>query len=759
MYGLRRALQTELGISPVSSGFGPATTSAFVSQVGRIDTSTMSQNLLRILSASLWCKGYAGLYGEEAVAFTNLSSSVAYVRSDLGLGTNDPHVDVKLMASLLSMDAYVLVWWGGRSSVREVQQWLNATYSHRRDFALVPCDGIFSRQIQTALLFALQYEMGMADGTANGNFGPGTRDGLRNQAQIGPGSTDGSRRFVRLYQAALRFNTYDAPFSGTFDGDTESITRSFQSFMELPVTGRGDYSTWCALLVSNGDTTIVTRGFDTNQQLTAAEARGAISSGYTTVGRYIVGASKFITSQELEGLRDAGLRLQPIHQRFNNSPAVMTESNGRLHGIEAVERCRVLGLPSDSTIVFAVDFDALGETINGPVCDYFRGVREAMEWSLSTDYRVLVYGTRNVASTVVDKEYANGAYVAGMSSGWSGNMGFTMPSAWHYNQIVEIPVQFPGSTRTIGIDKVVVSSQATPVDLSGVVAPPVEQDGSATATGYDVFFEWLVRAEVACERGLKQAHHWWRPLEHYKAFIPFYVAHWLQKPKYWPPETDLWMFYTPVVHADDDMRLAHLAAEEALAALSPPKPASNRDIAHFAATLRGYAEWGVETTYDDYGLGDLGGWVLDLLQIWGVYERTQGPLIDQFGWMTARLGSTGADNGSFGWADVVADADAWLIQKAMNATQGGYISTVARGILRSSSRQRVARFYRERFGGSVSNVEAGFVKIIDGIDVWGWNLSFTKAQLMDAANANRLPTEAEARVCARVYANFMASGG
>lgn len=36
MFGLRRALQTELGISPVSSGFGPATTAAYVSKIGRI---------------------------------------------------------------------------------------------------------------------------------------------------------------------------------------------------------------------------------------------------------------------------------------------------------------------------------------------------------------------------------------------------------------------------------------------------------------------------------------------------------------------------------------------------------------------------------------------------------------------------------------------------------------------------------------------------------------------------------------------------
>ena len=54
IYGLRRALQAELAISPLSSGFGPATTDAFKSMIGRIDGSnTASPNILKILSLSL----------------------------------------------------------------------------------------------------------------------------------------------------------------------------------------------------------------------------------------------------------------------------------------------------------------------------------------------------------------------------------------------------------------------------------------------------------------------------------------------------------------------------------------------------------------------------------------------------------------------------------------------------------------------------------------------------------------------------------
>ncbi|MGC0252307.1 hypothetical protein [Pseudactinotalea sp. Z1748] len=204
IYGLRRGLQVELGISPLSSAFGPATTTQFVAQIGQITSSTTAENILRLLSASLWCKGFQGTYEGAPVTFTSLASGVSDVRDALGIGGGTPYVDVKMMASLMSMDAYRIPFGsGGTHEIREVQQWLNATYSSRRDFALGATDGRFSRQVLTSMLFGLQYEFGMADGQANGNFGPGTRDGLRNQASVGIGSQDDASNFVRLFQGGV----------------------------------------------------------------------------------------------------------------------------------------------------------------------------------------------------------------------------------------------------------------------------------------------------------------------------------------------------------------------------------------------------------------------------------------------------------------------------------------------------------------------------------------------------------------------------
>ncbi|MEV6411794.1 glycoside hydrolase domain-containing protein [Kribbella sp. NPDC051718] len=759
MYGLRRGLQTELGISPVTSGFGPATTAAFISQIGRIDGSTTKVNVLKLLSAAMWCKGYPGFYAGNEITFANLSNAVGWMRNDLGLGLDNPFVDVKLMASLMSMDAYVKLG-PGTNQVREVQRWLNATYLSRRDFALVPCDGIYSRSVQTALTYGLQYEIGLADGVATGNFGPGTRDGIRTQGIVSQGSVDGAKRFVRLYQAVLRFNRYDSPFNGTFDGDTAQFTRDFQGFMELPVNGNGDYSTWCALLVSCGDTTIATKGFDTNKQLTAAQANGAVAAGYTTIGRYTVGAGKFITAPELDLLKAAGLKLFPIHQRYNDTPAVMTRANGSLHGVEALERCRVLGLPAGSVVFFSVDFDAVGEVINGPVADYFRGVNDSMDDSVTGKYKIGVYGTRNVCSIILENDLAEAAFVAGMSTGYSGNMGFPMPENWHYNQIVEIQAQLPGVPTALGIDKDVVSSHATPIDLGPVVSPPIERDGSTSGTGFDAFFEWLVRAEVACERGLVNASTLLKNLRPYAPFTRSFVAHWLQKPEYWSGSSDgQWNLYTPTLDTGD-LVLARAAAEEELNRLTPNKPVSNRDIAHFAATVRGYEVWDVPTTQNDYGLGDLGGWCLDLLSTWGAYEkaRQQTPTLDLRQYLVARIGVRNAD-GNFPWADVVADSDGYLVARAM---KDGHLSMseALRGLLKLTDKQRVAKFYQDRFGSVELNVVTAFKKLADGIDVGPVeNFPLTNAKLIQAAKAETLPSPADATVCAEVYARMMAAQG
>lgn len=102
-------------------------------------------------------------------------------------------------------------------------------------------------------MFALQYEIGLADGVANGNFGPATKSGLGTQANLSSGATDSSKHFVHLLHAALLFNGHNVAVTGTYGAATTTAVRAFQSFVALPITGKVDVATWGSLLVSTGD--------------------------------------------------------------------------------------------------------------------------------------------------------------------------------------------------------------------------------------------------------------------------------------------------------------------------------------------------------------------------------------------------------------------------------------------------------------------------------------------------------------------------
>ena len=236
MYALTRALQIELGITPASS-FGPTTLAQLTSQVGNVSAGTVDAhpNVVGILQCALWCKGYWG-HTDFGDWDPSITSSIIGLRGDMGLSTLELTV-TPMFKSLLTMDAYVIVTGGESTLVQSIQRWMNGRYLTRKDFYVVPCDGVYSRDVQRGMMFAIQYEIGMADGTANGNFGPAPESGLQTQAFLSLGSTDSSKRFVRLFQAALTFNQYATAFDGVFGTATQAQATAFQDYVSLPTSG------------------------------------------------------------------------------------------------------------------------------------------------------------------------------------------------------------------------------------------------------------------------------------------------------------------------------------------------------------------------------------------------------------------------------------------------------------------------------------------------------------------------------------------
>lgn len=461
VYGLTRALQVELGITSLADNFGPTTERLY------------SQNLLRrqdgvtnrkfaILQGALWCKGYNPGYNlseteDGTVVFNgvfdaDVEKAIIELKEDAGLINPDGVVTVNIMKALMSMDSFKLLSsYGGTEAVREMQQKLNRRYEEYT--GITPCDGVYGRNTNQALIYALQAEEGMPADVANANFGVTTRlccpeiPYARNSssARRYPGASSGSfysesqiASITELMQFALLVNGYNV---GAIDGKYGPATRQalydFQAKMKITPTGYADKTTWLSLFVSCGDTSRSALAADCATQLTAAKAKTLYDNGYRYIGRYLTGNSKKITRREAQIIFDAGLKFFPIYQSSANYLEYFTPQQGADDAQKAKKAATELGLPENTIIYFAVDFDCLDYQITNNVIPYFERVHNEMA---DSGYRVGIYGTRNACMRVSNLGYAYSSFVGDMSTGFSGNLGFKMPSNWAFDQFVTVTI-------------------------------------------------------------------------------------------------------------------------------------------------------------------------------------------------------------------------------------------------------------------------------------------------------------------------------
>jgi len=351
-------------------------------------------------------------------------------------------------------------------------------------------------------------------------------------------------------------------------------------------------------------------------------------------------------------------------------------------------------------------------------------------------------------------------------------MGFPMPKPWAYNQILETTEIFAGVP--INVDRDAISNNAPAVHLGAVTPPPTEKDGSTTDTGFDILFEWIVKAEASCERALKTAS---GNMSIYAPFLPPYILGWLRKPRYWDDRYAdfLWRAFTPEIYVSDAEAKARVICEAALDNMDDVRqmPGLNtqyRDIAHMAATTLGYQTWGPTVAPNQYAIGDLGGWLLDLLQSWGQYTNDFSSQ-NLGSWMGSAIGKSGGvghgqagyfanPQSDFGYADVLADADAWLLAKALSGDPNELaLSRALRSIYQEDGNARIRRFYSERFSGNSANVVYSFSELALGVITGNLPvpLPFPTEVLKAAANTPVMPTPGQAQTCALAYAAFLAN--
>ncbi|MGU3411851.1 glycoside hydrolase domain-containing protein [Microbacterium sp. M1A1_1b] len=462
--GLVQATQSLLGITPVVPVFGAqtrqrldehgdiggesgesgasSTSGPNTSDTSPSDTDHDAATWRRLVQAGLICKGATAvsLTGEWDATTT---AALATLRDALGATPGTLPVSPHLYGALLTTDAVTLAP-GGSPTIRTVQQYLNRTYAERPGGAYGGTNGLVDVTTTAAVVRAVQIGSGAAAGSVDGLWGPGTAKALRavTASVVGPGSTG---PWVHLVKALLVLNRERVPFDDVYTAADAQVVRAFQQFQAFPPaqqTGTCDFGTWAALAASSGDAARATTGADMSTPLDAARAAAVTASGVSIVGRYLTNLDKpgaldkAMTRAEVATIARAGLGLWPIFEEGGTAASWFTFAQGIADAHRAHDAARQLGIPKQTTVYFAVDYDATDDDIETKVVPYFRGVTKGLR-DRGGLVKPGVYGARRTCTVVSNAGLAHCSFVAGTTTGWAGNQLQPLPRNWSFNQIQE----------------------------------------------------------------------------------------------------------------------------------------------------------------------------------------------------------------------------------------------------------------------------------------------------------------------------------
>ncbi|MFJ6741623.1 glycoside hydrolase domain-containing protein [Streptomyces sp. NPDC091279] len=690
MYALTMGLQKELGISPVVANFGDGTVTKLAA-LGELGSGwAQNTNIIKIIRHGLFCKGYTGGYSDTGYYDPDIALAVKHMQDDMGLSQSGT-LQAKVFKALLNMDAYVVTA-GGSDEVRSIQQWINGRYWTKKTVDIGPADGHYSRNVQQNLMKAIQLEIGIAEADATGNFGAGTQAGIKSKAIVSQGS---SGIFVQLFTAACVFNqpivTVNADgdlfetntvLKSTFDSNLTTFVSVFQRFSELSVTGKGDYATWAQLLVSMGDPDRPVNASDTAYTITPSRAKRMYSDGYRYVGRYLNeasagGGSKMLEEGELANIFGGGLSVFPIFQDNGRSLSEYNWGNGVAHAQKAHDQAEHFGFNRGTVIYFAVDYDATDGDMP-QILEYFRGVASGLG-SRGKRYVHGVYGSRNVCAQVTKETYARFSFVSGMSWGFSGNLGYPLPSNWSFNQIKEY--QVTDGTDTFWLDR----------DAHRVGADPGQNSVNKPTQPADYFVNYIESLyELAKTYG--------------KGDPNQLVMEYIRSATY---DDFTWRGMIGKV----DTGFVSYANDHNMTIWDEFKdPFTGQYLGpeHMMATANG--QYVKPNPKGDISLGDVAGWGGDLMTLYGEWRRDHDFYASGVTYINDKMGKIGVKS-TFGFTDLVEDADGYLIAQAV---RGGktIVEAVHDHYQGNGGLTRFRDYVTQRFGGTISEAAAQAKKIL-----------------------------------------------
>lgn len=233
------------------------------------------------------------------------------------------------------------------------------------------------------------------------------------------------------------------------------------------IRGSIGVSTMKSLLTSKGDTERKALACDCSTILNSQQATDLHVAGYRYVGRYLTGTvgvgnnerSKALTVSEIKRIQAAGLSIFPIYQDGGYYANYFSQNlQGSYDAVTAINKAKKLGFASGTTIYFAVDFDCLEYQTENLIIPYFEQIKTVFSYTNinTSNYKVGIYAPRYVCTLVSQKNLVDKSFVADMSTGFSGNLGYVIPDNWSFDQFYETSFT---SRPTFAIDKVGVSGK------------------------------------------------------------------------------------------------------------------------------------------------------------------------------------------------------------------------------------------------------------------------------------------------------------
>jgi Rv2525c-like, glycoside hydrolase-like domain/Uncharacterized protein conserved in bacteria (DUF2272) len=132
-------------------------------------------------------------------------------------------------------------------------------------------------------------------------------------------------------------------------------------------------------------------------------------------------AEKRITPPEADAIVQAGMNIVTVYEDGPTNPGYFSRGRGQRDATHAHAAAQEIQQPAGSAIYFAVDFDANIADTNGPITEYFEGVKDGLTQAGGPDYEIGVYGSGRVCSRIKeDRNLVKYSWLA-ESTGWAGS--------------------------------------------------------------------------------------------------------------------------------------------------------------------------------------------------------------------------------------------------------------------------------------------------------------------------------------------------